>query len=188
MMAPEVHFVHETGVNAKTREIFVSEKIDEEFGGWFVTVLRYLISLDNVAPVTVWLNTQGGDVMSMFTFHDAVRSSPVCIRIIGHGEVCSAGVLMLACGHERLVTESCVLMSHEGESAIVGRFSEIRERIKLEEWMQAQWATLMARYTPKEAKYWRRLTEKKAEYWVLGGQAIVDDGIADRVLTPQDVI
>jgi hypothetical protein len=41
----------------------------------------------------------------------------------------------------------------------------------------------MAQYTPHSEKYWKLKTERKAEYWLLGGKAIVDAGIADEVIS-----
>ena len=39
----------------------------------------------------------------------------------------------------------------------------------------------MAKHTPNDEKWWRMKTEKTAEYWLLGGDKIVEAGLADRV-------
>lgn len=188
---PAVSHLIDTDVITPTREIFIGEEISEDFGGWFTKVFRYLLLL-NHDPITVWLNTPGGDEESSLVFHDLVITSPAKVTIVGTGSICSAGVLMLACGHHRFVTENCVLMSHEsrssGESSL--RHSEAKERRKWEDWMHSRWFELMGRCTSphnpeRDAAFWKRKTEGKAEYWLLGAQAIIADGIADATYDPE---
>ena len=182
---PEIAHIVKHSVDMVTRTIFIGEEIEEDFGAWFTTVIQYLERL-NDRPVTIWLNTSGGDVTSMFVFHDLVRASKLHITIIATGQVCSAGVLMLACGHTRLVTEGCVLMSHRGQGFMGGDLETMEARMKYHKWCEDHWAVLMDRYTPVEVdgnlrdyKYWFALGKKRAEWWVFGGEAIVKEGIAD---------
>jgi ATP-dependent Clp protease protease subunit len=185
---PELAHIDNMDCNVVTREVFVNGAIDEEFGPWFVCVMRYLESLSDDA-ITIHLNTPGGEEISMFAFHDAVRISPCHVNIIGSGEVASAGVLMLACGDTRLVTESCVLMSHRGKGGIEGDYEQIIARTKYVKWSETWWATLMDRYTPSEVDgckrdyhFWFNLGKKQPEWWCLGGAAIVHEGLADAVI------
>lgn len=186
--APDLVHIQNLDVNIKSRELFVGGEIDENFGSWFTSVVRYL-EAQSPDKITVWLNTPGGDVQSMFTFHDLVRASGCEIIVIGTGQVCSAGVLMLACGNKRLVTESCILMSHRGEDALVGSLEQMEAQMKVAKWAETHWAELMDRYTPTEnaqgkvldARYWFQLGKKSAEWWLTGGKAIVAEGIADGI-------
>lgn len=172
--------------NEATREIFVDDGIDPDFGGWFLKVHRYLCAgVAAEKPITVWLNTGGGDVQSMFMFCDTVKNSRAPITVIGHGNVCSAGVLMLAAGHKRLVTRHVVMMVHQyasdGESEGL-RYAEAKERRKWEDWTHVRMIELMAEYSGRDVKYWKSVFDKKPEHWLLGGQEIVDEGLADEVL------
>ena len=168
-----------------TREMFIDGEIDTDLGDWFTQIHRYLTYQPGADPITVYLNTGGGDVQSMMMFVDTVRASRVPITIIGYGNVCSAGVLMLACGHDRLVTHHCVMMVHqyaqEGESGEI-RYGEAKERRKWEDWTHTRMIELMAEFSGKDVKYWKSVFEKKPEHWLLGGQAIVDEGLADSVV------
>ncbi len=180
ILAPELHHIEKTGVDVKTREMFVDGEIEEDFGGWFSLTMRYLERHQaDQSGVTVWLNTPGGDVNSMFTFHDLVRATQCEVTIIATGQVCSAGVLMLACGNRRLVTESCVLMSHRGEDTLTGHLEQMEAQMKVVKWQERHWAGLMSRYTPRDAKYWFELGKKSAEWWVTGGESIIKEGLAD---------
>ena len=181
--APPLAHIENLNVNENTREMFVSGEIEDDFGAWFTRALRYLLAQSH-APITVWLNTPGGDTLSAFTFHDLVRASPAPITVIATGQVCSAGVLMLACAHQRLVTEACALMVHQGSGEMDGRFGELEAGMKFYKWVENHWAMLMARYATGESRteaYWLQLCKKNAEWWALGGAAIVAAGLADGV-------
>ena len=175
------------GVDFRERRIFLTGEIEEDTGGWFATVMSLMADPDpsdtNPFPVELYLNTPGGDVTSMFAIHDAIRTSARPIHVYASGQVVSAGVLLLACGHRRFVSESCALMSHEatvgGEEEL--GFGAAKDRRGYEDWCHTHWCELMARYTPQEAAWWKRKTERKAEYWLLGGAAIVEAGLADEV-------
>lgn len=182
----ELAYILDQGVDPRRRVLHLDE-IDESTGGWVSQVLAHLNSLSS-APIRIFLNTPGGDVTSMFAIHDAIRTSHAQVHVIGTGQVCSAGVLILACGHKRFVTESCCLMSHEPTIGAPDEGLGLRatkSRRKWEDWSQAWWCELMARYTPrdKDARWWAKTTERQAEYWLLGGRAIVEAGLADYVLS-----
>lgn len=175
----------------EARTIWVEGEIEADFGCWFQTVMFELERLDKDAPVTIWLCTPGGDVTSSYQFYDMVRAAPFKVTIIGHGEICSAGVIMLACGHERLVMETCALMAHEYRGSTTDadtRYSEAKDRRQYEDWLSDNWFEAMARHTKWDAATWRKKQEKKAEIWLLGAQAIIDVGIADGVYNPHNML
>jgi ATP-dependent Clp protease protease subunit len=183
--APELAHVQNLGVDVKNREVYLGE-VEDETAEELAITLNYLAGLSG-EPIKIWINSPGGDVTGMFAIHDLFRACPALIHTIGYGEIVSAAVLLLTCGHKRFVTESCVLMSHEStvekdEGGLGLRAA--KKRRAWEDWLQTYWCELMARYTPedKDAKWWKRKTENDAEYWLLGGQAIVDAGLADEVL------
>lgn len=178
--APQLSHIINLGIDWERRIVHVAGELTSESGEWFWTVLE---RLGHEQPIQVHLNTPGGDVDSMYAMHDAIRRHGM-ITVLGYGQVCSAGVLLLACGHHRLVTESCVLMSHEshgGSSDELG-FRASKDRRKFDDWQHEWWCELMGRYSPQDATWWKRKTERQAEYWLLGGKEIVAAGLADQVV------
>lgn len=176
---------YRTDYDLEARMIWLGE-IEAESGDWFRHTLWMFETDKPGEPITVWLNTPGGNVPSMFQIYDAVVGSLSEITIIGHGEVISAGVLIFVAGHKRLVTDNCVFMSHEGADFEASglNYSEMKERKKYWDWTMSRWNELMARHTPYDAAHWKSVTSKKAEFWLLGGQAIVDYGVAHSVYDP----
>ncbi len=176
--APMMSHVINLGVDWQNRVIHLTEEIEPATGAWFWTVLERL----GPEPVEVHMTTPGGDEVAMFAIHDAIRRHGL-VTVTAYGQVCSAGVLILACAAHRKVTQSTILMSHEStNSAGELGYRAAKDRRKVDDWFHEYWCELMGRYTPQDAAWWRKTTERKAEYWLLGGQAIVEAGLADKVV------
>ncbi len=181
-LAPALTHLLALEVYESTREIFITAEIGEEFGGWFAMVMRRLEG-QSTEPIKIWINTPGGDVTGMFLFHDLVRASPCKIITIGLGQVCSAGVLMLACGNYRLVTESCILMSHRAQEGIVGTLEDIEAQAAVVNWSERHWAELMSRYTSTDKREWFLRGKKTSQWWKKGAEDIIAEGLADDVFS-----
>lgn len=176
--APRMSHVMNLGLDPERRIIYLDGAIEEHTGPWFWAALSQM----GPGDVEVHLNTPGGDEVSMFAIHDAIRWHGK-VTVVAYGQICSAGVLILACAQHRVVAPSAILMSHESTTTQgeLG-YRAAKDRRKVDDWFHEYWFELMARYTPNDAKWWKTITERKAEYWLLGGDAIVAAGIADIVL------
>ena len=177
--APRLSHVINLGVDWQRRTIHLTGEIEPDSGEWLWSVIEYL---GRDETIHLHLNTPGGDVDSMYAIHDAIRRHGN-IETTAYGQCCSAGVLILACSHRRLVTESLILMSHES-TASQGElgYRAAKDRRKVDDWQHEYWAELMARYTPEDKAWWNKKTRVSAEYWLLGGAEIVEAGIADEVV------
>lgn len=175
--APALAHIIDSGVDPYQRIIHLGEEFSEETGTWFCTVLRHL----GPDPVTIYLNSPGGCVESMFAIHDMIRMHGN-VTLYAYSEVASAAVLILACAQKRLVTPSTFVMSHElrFSEEDTGRRAD-RDRRKWKDWVHSHWCELMGQYTRKDAAWWRNHDRGGEVYW-LGGEAIVSDGLADEVV------
>jgi ATP-dependent Clp protease, protease subunit len=65
--------------------------------------------------LTLYINSQGGDLYEAFGLIDMMRNSQIPVRTIGYGSVMSAAFLILAAGTpgERYVTKNCGIMCHQ---------------------------------------------------------------------------
>ena len=63
-----------------------------------------------------------------FAICDMIRCSVTPVVTYGSGEVCSAGFLILACGHQRFVYENTTLMYHQlSWQSHYGKFKDVDE-------------------------------------------------------------
>lgn len=78
------------------------------------------LTYENVNPksdriLTLYINSQGGDLYEAFGLIDMMRNSQVPIRTIGYGSVMSAGFLIFASGTrgERYISPNTGIMCHQ---------------------------------------------------------------------------
>lgn len=85
----------------KNRVILIAEEISKDS---FSAFLKQLIAMDNESddPITVYVNSPGGDAYTGLAFYDSLRFTRSPITIIGTGLVASAAALLyLAVPRER---------------------------------------------------------------------------------------
>lgn len=83
--------------------------------------------------LTIYVNSQGGDLYGALGLIDMMRNSRNPIRTIGYGSVMSAAFLILASGSEgeRYITKNCGIMCHQFSSVEeVGKYHDIKAQRK----------------------------------------------------------
>ena len=77
--------------------------------------------------LTIMINSAGGDLPAAWAIIDVIRGSHVPVRIIGLGQIASAGLLIFASGQKgsRILTENTSIMSHQYNWGSVGKHHEL---------------------------------------------------------------
>jgi ATP-dependent Clp protease protease subunit len=92
------------------------------------------LAYENIDPaadrvLTLYINSQGGDLYEAFGLIDMMHNSQIPIRTIGYGSVMSAAFLILASGTpgERYVTKNCGIMCHQmSATEEMGKYHDIK--------------------------------------------------------------
>lgn len=191
---------HDYGIYIPTRTISIdSPPTDdgEETGvtyamsNKFIKNFHILESLNASDPITVLLNTEGGDLWQGMAIYDTIRASKchVIVKVIGLAE--SMGSIILQAGDERVLMPHSTVMFHFGmhsgfelnpEEAVNQAKHELEYGKRLDE-------ILFERIKEKHDKDNKAFT--KAKYWSLNfkgkymmAQEAVDMGLADRIEQP----
>lgn len=83
--------------------------------------------------LTLYINSQGGDLYEAFGLIDLMNNSQIPIRTIGYGSVMSAAFLILASGTkgERYIAPNTGIMCHQfSSSEEVGKYHDIKAQRK----------------------------------------------------------
>lgn len=127
------HF-HDYGIHIPTRTIYIgsegSENGDENGVDYLMAerAVKNLYLLDSASnePITVILNTLGGDVIHGMSIYDAIKESKSHVTIKATGYVMSMGSLILQSGDSRLLSPSALVMVHHGTEAQEGHVKKVR--------------------------------------------------------------
>lgn len=113
---------------------FIVGEIDEENVNQCIRWLVY----ENLSPrpdkiLTLYINSQGGNLYEALGLIDMIKNSQVPVRTIGYGSVMSAAFLILASGTkgERYVAPNTGIMCHQfSSSEEVGKYHDIKAQRK----------------------------------------------------------
>jgi ATP-dependent Clp protease protease subunit len=150
-------------------------------------VIAQLIALDaeSEAPITVFINSQGGHVESGDTIHDVVRFVRAPVRMIGTGWVASAAALIyIAAPRERrFCLPNTRFLLHQPAGGVGGSASDIeieaREILKMRERLNR----LMARETGQSVE--RIQDDTRRNFW-LDAEAAIEYGLVGRIIHSAD--
>lgn len=82
---------------------------------------------DQPEVLTIFINSAGGDLTAAWAIIDCIRGSSIPVRIIGLGQIASAGLLILSAGEKgmRILSENTSVMSHQYHWGSVGKHHEL---------------------------------------------------------------
>ena len=117
---------HSNNIFLPSRTIFLVGDIDE---GKHLEVLKNLHILDQYeGNVTIYINSEGGEVASGFAIYDAIKAMKCYVRGIVNGQASSiASVILQACD-SRLITPNSFVMIHEGNDGTINATRTIQKQ------------------------------------------------------------
>jgi ATP-dependent Clp protease, protease subunit len=165
----------------KTRTILLSGEIDKESGERFIRQLLLLESL-SADPVTVLIDSPGGDVDAGYAIFDMIRFVSAPVRIIGMGLVASAAALILLAvpKENRLGLPNSHYLIHQPLSGIRGVATEIEIAARELEKTRERVNRVIAEETGQSMDRVRKDTDR--DFWMNAEEAIAY-GLISRVAT-----
>lgn len=164
------------------RRIVVSGVITEECASTFLEQLSGHEYLNITAPISVYINTVGGDVSSALLMYDAIKCVSCPVICIGTGRVMSAGLLLLAGGQHgmRFVTENTRLLMHQISSGMFGTIGDMETSLTESRELQKIFYGLLSKETGVSVKTLMKDIEK-GDFYMSAAEA-VKYGIADKIV------
>jgi ATP-dependent Clp protease, protease subunit len=167
--------------NDQIRRIILSGEIREETAAGFLEQMTALERVDMDAPITVYIDTYGGNVRAALAMYDMMRICACPIETVGIGKVMSAGVLLLAAGDKgnRYLTSNCGVMIHQISGGIFGTVSEMETNVKETQYLQELYVSILSKHSgvPKT----KILKDMQIDNYMTAKQAI-QYGVADLIL------
>ncbi len=102
------------GLHLSTRTIMLTGEVDEDLADQTIKCLHILDSINNT-PITIILNSEGGDNYHGMAIYDAIRRCKSFVKILGTGYVMSMGSVIMQAGDRRIMSPHSKMMIHYGE-------------------------------------------------------------------------
>jgi ATP-dependent Clp endopeptidase proteolytic subunit ClpP len=156
------------------REVFFNEAVDEDSVEDAIEMLRdYQAESDE--PITIFLNSPGGDVFDGLLLFDYVRElraeSGIEVTTRVKGLAASMGSVLAQAGDHRIVSANSWYMIHEPATLFIGKAGDIKREAKLMEALHKQLCGIIAeRSNLTQAEVVRRSTDK--DWWIPAAEAL----------------
>lgn len=137
--------------------------------------------------IPILIDSYGGQVYSLLSMVDIIKSSQKPVATISLGKSMSCGAVLFTCGSEglRFMAPQSTLMIHDVSSGSFGKTEEIKADAKEVDRLNDLIYGLMARNVGKHDRYfWDIVQSKGRADWFLTAQEAKDHNLANQLRVP----
>lgn len=168
----------------QARTVLICEEINQKMAKRVMAELLALAQ-DSDAPITLFVNSQGGHVEAGDSIHDIIRFIKPRVRVVGTGWVASAGthIFLAAPKEDRVCLPNTRFLIHQPSGGVGGSVSDIAIQAEQIEKMRERLARVISDATGQPLERVRADIER--DRW-MGTEEAVEYGILSRVIASVD--
>lgn len=142
----------------KERIIFLGTGIDDAVANLVVAQLLYLNSIDQKAPINLYINSPGGSVYAGLAIYDAMQMIQAPVSTVAVGVSASMGTALLTSGArgKRLALPHATIHMHPTGGGAKGYTEDVRIATREQERIQTQLFHLIGKHSGHS---WREIEE-----------------------------
>ncbi|MCA9405059.1 MAG: ATP-dependent Clp protease proteolytic subunit [Candidatus Omnitrophica bacterium] len=145
-------------------------------------VIRDLLAYNRESEeeITMFINSPGGSVMSMFAIIDTMKAVESPVRTVVMGDAASAAAIIAACGDKRYMTENSRFMIHEVFGIAIGSVSDMEEGVDMAKREQEKLLKIISNATGKNVDQIKNIIKKKDKF--LNSKESLNFGLVDEII------
>lgn len=168
----------------KTRTILLTGEVDKDLSE---KVIRHLLLLESMSsePITILIDSPGGDVYAGFSIFDMIRFIKAPVRIVGMGLIASAAALILLSvpKENRYGLPNSSYLIHQPLSGIQGVATEIEIHARELEKTKERLNEIIAEATGQSLERVSRDTDR--DYWMNAVEA-ASYGLIEKIISKRE--
>lgn len=119
-------------------------------------ILRYRTEERLNEPISISINSGGGDVLEMLGIIDYIRSLSIPVNIVCRGQACSAAAWILSMGTGiRAMSKHSTLMLHEGIYSFEDKFHSAKSSLEYFSFLEDVGYKMLEEKTGIESMFWK---------------------------------
>lgn len=160
-------------------------EMDQSLLDWFFNKpdksaisLRTQLEENNDKPITVWINSMGGDVFAASVLYTALKKHEGKVTVIVDGSAMSAASVIAMGGDEILMSETSIMMIHNPSTYAWGDYREMEKTVDI---LNEVKETIINAYVTRTGKSREEISQMMDdETWMSANKAI-ELGFADGI-------
>lgn len=163
------------------REIFFSRDVDSDSIDTLLGHLLKLQEIDPTSPVTVVINSPGGEAHACLKYYDEIRRLQIPVNSLVSGCSMSAATIM-SCGTtgHRMITKHSAMMIHEVLSWEAGEYSKLKKRLKYTDTIQNNIIKIYMEHSKnKDVAFWENLMRDETYF---NAEEALQHGLVDQIV------
>ncbi len=165
------------------REVFLTEEVNRKTATDLIKQFMYLDRTEPGKPVTMYINSPGGEVVSGLAVYDYIRIMKSPVNTVCIGDAASMGAILFLAGKERKMLKDSQIMIHDPSfsSGDIGgkKPNEIQEKLGQLMEIRGKLAEIIAERTGMTKKQVYQKTKKDS---YLSADEALNCGIATEIL------
>lgn len=129
--------------------------------------------------VTLYINSDGGEVASMFSISDLIIRLPVVVHTVISGHACSAASLIALAGDTRLITSNSEIMIHQPSTWAWGTKDQIKDGAYH---INQIYKRMVKFYVERSALSKKQIKKRLKHDWVMNAKQAYKAGFVDGII------
>lgn len=171
----------------KDNILFLGTPINDDVANLVCAKLLHLESENPDRDISLYINSPGGDVTSMFSIYDTMQYIRPDVATICFGQAASAAAILLAAGApgKRLALPHARVLLHQPYTGAQGQVSDLEIAANEIERIKTTMEEVLARHTGQPID---KIAEDTDRDFVMTAQEAREYGIIDEVIAERDVV
>ncbi|HOJ63127.1 MAG TPA: ATP-dependent Clp protease proteolytic subunit [Spirochaetota bacterium] len=171
------------------RKIIISSSVDQKLAEKIIKLLFLMDGIDNTKPITVIINSPGGEVFSGFAIFDIMRAikSPIITLVAGFAASMGSIIMLGSKKGNRYATKNSKILIHQ---PLIGGFFEARAteiEIQAKE-IQETKDRIINIYVEETGQPREKIAKDiELDYWMTAEEA-KEYGLIDKIITSMDEV
>lgn len=166
----------------RERIVFLGTALDENVANLIIAQLLHLEGEDMDRPVSLYINSPGGDMTALFAVYDAMQFMGPPVHTVCVGQACSAAAVLLAAGEEghRSALPNARILIHQPHGGAQGQSTDMEIAVREMVIMRERMVDILTARTSQPRE---RIEADIDRDYILRGEEAVGYGLVDEIIT-----
>ena len=156
----------------KNREIWINGPITERLVDTLYMNLINLNSASNSIPITVMINSLGGNLFESFVATDMMATIQAPITTVALANICSGGFILFMGGKHRVIHENTNIMIHSAGFSTTDKIPMISEHLNYLKLTMDRMEHFFETQTGVPYKFWKEIVDSGKERYFTAEEAL----------------